>query len=236
MSGLLFASQTMLRAAGESARAGDRRKWWRGSRGVVTLSGGGYSRTAVAAADGTYSFADLPTGNYTVQASATGLALPRPAKVSLNDGAQMLNLVLNVAASKQEVTVEETGRPTVSTEASANASAVVIQGSDLDALSDNPDDLLADLQALAGPAAGPNGGSIFIEGFSGGQLPPKNAIREIRINQNPFSPEYDKLGFGRIEIFTKPERINTMAMWAITLRMTSGIRAMPMPARKRCFA
>src|SRR5205823_9170255 len=86
----------------------------------------------------------------------------------------------------------------------ANASAVVVRGSDLDALSDNPDDLMVDLQALAGPAAGPNGGSIFIDGFSGGDLPAKNSIREIRINQNPFSPEYDRLGFGRIEIFTKP--------------------------------
>ena len=36
------------------------------------------------------------------------------------------------------------------------------------------------------------------------QLPSKDAIREIRINQNPFSPEYDKLGYGRIEILTKP--------------------------------
>ena len=70
----------------------------------------------------------------------------------------------------------------------------MLRGSDLDALSDNPDDLAADLQALAGPAAGPNGGAIFIDGFSGGQLPPKNSIREIRINQNPFSPEYDRLG------------------------------------------
>ncbi len=26
----------------------------------------------------------------------------------------------------------------------------------------------------------------------------------MRINQNPFSAEYDRLGFGRIEIFTKP--------------------------------
>ncbi len=98
----------------------------------------------------------------------------------------------------------ENAGPTVSTEASNNASAMVLTGSDLDALSDNPDDLLADLQALAGPAAGPSGGSIFIDGFSGGELPPKSSIREIRINQNPFSPEYDKLGFGRIEIFTKP--------------------------------
>jgi hypothetical protein len=43
-----------------------------------------------------------------------------------------------------------------------------------------------------------------VDGFSGGQLPSKDSIREIRINQNPFSPEYDKLGFGRIEVFTKP--------------------------------
>ena len=35
-------------------------------------------------------------------------------------------------------------------------------------------------------------------------MPPKDSIREIRINQNPFSPEFDKLGLGRIEIFTKP--------------------------------
>ena len=61
-----------------------------------------------------------------------------------------------------------------------------------------------DLQALAGPSAGPNGGQIYIDGFTGGQLPPKSSIREIRINQNPFSAEYDKLGYGRIEIFTKP--------------------------------
>jgi len=60
------------------------------------------------------------------------------------------------------------------------------------------------LQALAGPSAGPSGGQIFIDGFSGGELPPKESIREIRINSNPFAPEYDKLGFGRIEIFTKP--------------------------------
>ncbi len=53
-------------------------------------------------------------------------------------------------------------------------------------------------------APGPNGGSIYIDGFSGGQLPPKESIREIRINQNPFSAEYDKLGFGRIEILTRP--------------------------------
>ncbi|MBI4889795.1 MAG: TonB-dependent receptor [Acidobacteria bacterium] len=170
----------------------------------VTLKGAGGSKTAVTGLDGAYSFSDLDPGEYTVLAAAPQLILREPLKVTLRPAAQTLDLVLHVLAENQQLTVEGSSRPSLGTESSSNASAVVIQGSDLDALSDNPDDLAADLQALAGPAAGPNGGSIFVDGFSGGQLPDKNSIREIRINQNPFSPEYDKLGFGRIEIFTKP--------------------------------
>ncbi|HLK65942.1 MAG TPA: carboxypeptidase regulatory-like domain-containing protein [Bryobacteraceae bacterium] len=154
--------------------------------------------------NGSYSFPALAPGNYTIQASAAQLALPQPAKVSVKAATQTLNLQLRVVSVTQRVTVQDTAGPSVSTAASNNASAVVLTGDDLQALSDDPDDLLADLQALAGPAAGPNGGSIFIDGFSGGELPPKESIREIRINQNPFAPEYDKLGLGRIEIFTKP--------------------------------
>ena len=108
-----------------------------------------------------------------------------------------------IQAEQQNVVVtDET--PTVNVEAGGNANAIVLKGKDLDALSDDPDELSNELSALAGPSAGPNGGQIFIDGFSGGQLPPKSAIREIRINQNPFSAEYDRLGYGRIEILTKP--------------------------------
>jgi len=113
------------------------------------------------------------------------------------------------------VTVTENGPTPVSTDAANNASALVLSGADLDALPDDLDDLAADLQALAGPSAGPNGGTIFVDGFSGGQLPPKESIREIRINQNPFSAEYDKLGYGKIEIFTKPgsDKYRGSAQW-----------------------
>lgn len=172
---------------------------------TIVLNGrSGPGQTSKTGADGSYSFANLPAGEYTIQASAPQLVLLEPLTISLGSTPRVVDIVLNVFAEKEQVTVEETSRPTVSTEASANANAVVLRDTDLDALSDNPDDLAADLQALAGPAAGPNGGAIFIDGFSGGQLPAKNAIREIRINQNPFSPEYDKLGFARIEVFTKP--------------------------------
>ena len=103
----------------------------------------------------------------------------------------------------QQVTVSDQG-VSVDTSADNNASSMVIKGKDLDALSDDPDELQSELSALAGPSAGPNGGQIYIDGFTGGQLPPKSSIREIRINQNPFSAQYDKLGYGRIEILTKP--------------------------------
>src|SRR5258708_24217569 len=129
----------------------------------------------------------------------------RPATVDINGGATAtLNLQLRVTLEKQEVTVQETSGAMITTDPSQNAGALILRGADLDALSDDPDDLQADLQALAGPAAGPNGGQIYIDGFTGGTLPSKDSIREIRINQNPFSPEFDRLVYGRIETLTKP--------------------------------
>jgi hypothetical protein len=172
---------------------------------AVTLNGpSGLVKTLTTGSDGSYSFAGLIPGKYRVLASAPDMAMAQPAQIALTGGVQAFNLQMKVASTVQQVTVQENAGPGVTAEAANNASALVIRGDDLQALSDDPEDLQADLQALAGPSAGPNGGSIFIDGFSGGELPPKDSIREIRINQNPFSPEYDKLGYGRIEIFTKP--------------------------------
>ena len=99
--------------------------------------------------------------------------------------------------------MEDQGRG-VSAEPEANGGALVLRARQIAALSDDPDELAMQLQALAGPAPGPNGGQMFIDGFTGGSLPPKSAIREVRVNSNPFSPEYDRPGFARVEIFTKP--------------------------------
>ena len=174
-------------------------------RATVRLAGRA-SRTEQSNDDGAFRFDGLALGEYTIRASAPQLLLVKPLRVTLTASAPTVEVALELAVqlANQELNVEERPENAVTTDAANNASAVVIRGKDLDALADNPEDLAADLLALAGPAAGPSGGSIFIDGFSGGQLPSKDAIREIRINQNPFSPEYDKLGFGRIEIFTKP--------------------------------
>jgi len=171
----------------------------------ITLTGPG-DRVQSTTADGNagYSFAGLAPGDYTVAGSAPDLVTPRPTAISLRPGAQTLNLQLDVVTTTQHVVVQDNTGPTVSTDPSNNAGALVLRGDDLQALSDDPDDLASDLQALAGPSAGPGGGAIYVDGFSGGEIPPKDSIREIRINQNPFAPEYDRLGYGRIEIFTKP--------------------------------
>jgi len=159
-------------------------------------------KSVTADKNGMYSIT-APVGDYSVVATAPDLSM-QPLKIVLKPGTQTLNLQLKVASTVQQVTVEDSVAPVLSTDSSSNAGQLVFQGEDLQALSDDPEDLQADLEALAGPSAGPSGGSIFIDGFSNGELPPKDSIREIRINQNPFSPEYDHIGYGRIDIFTKP--------------------------------
>jgi hypothetical protein len=114
-----------------------------------------------------------------------------------------LDVQLVIAAESQVVNVEAEAN-SVSADTAENGDALVVKEKELAALSDDPDELSQQLQALAGPGGGPDGAQIYIDGFTGGNLPPKSSIREVRINSNPFSPEYDRPGFGRIQIFTKP--------------------------------
>ncbi len=57
-------------------------------------------------------------------------------------------------ADVQVVVTDESG-PTVSTDADANASAIVLKGSDLDALSDDPDEFSNELDGTGRPFGGP---------------------------------------------------------------------------------
>ncbi|MFL6333572.1 MAG: carboxypeptidase regulatory-like domain-containing protein, partial [Pyrinomonadaceae bacterium] len=172
---------------------------------VTAADAAGVEKTATTDEQGNYSFAGLPPGQYTVRINQAGFAAYENLGVEVQAGRTApLDIVLTVAIEQEEVTV--TAEAPVGTEAESQAGAVVLRGDDLDALPDDPDDLSEALQALAGPGAGSSedGAQIYVDGFTGGRLPPKESIREIRINRNPFSAEYDRLGYGRVEIFTKP--------------------------------
>jgi carboxypeptidase family protein len=170
---------------------------------VTITDASGVPQSVLSDRNGSYSFPPLAPGGYTLQASAPELTLPEPMPVTVSGRPQLINVTLKVLVAKQNVTVEEESGLTVSAENTSNASSIVLQGRDLESLGDSQEDLATDLQALAGPSAGPSGGSLYVDGFSGGGLPTKESIREVKINQDPFSPEYDKLGYGRIEITTK---------------------------------
>ena len=172
---------------------------------TVTLTpASGRTQSTTSKSDGTYSVRGLAAGTYSVTVSATGFANFTKQAVRVAAGANVnVDVTMALAEQMQQVNVS-TDTVSLSVDPENNASSTVITGAALDALSDDPDDLQAELTALAGPSAGPNGGQIYIDGFTGGQLPPKSSILAIRINQNPFSAQYAELGYGRIEVITKP--------------------------------
>jgi hypothetical protein len=171
---------------------------------VVRDSAGKVVAKATSNATGEYSIPGLAPGRYSIWVTESGFAEYTAPQIIIEAGrTRTVNPTLQIEVQQQQVHVHAQSTQ-ISTSASNNASALVISGNELNSLSDDPDELQNELQALAGPSAGPNGGEIYIDGFTGGELPPKSAIQRIVVNRNPFSAQYDRLGYGRIEIYTKP--------------------------------
>lgn len=171
---------------------------------VTVTDGSPSSRTTTTDHEGRYRFEDLLPGTRTIRISSAGFAELEISQVAVPAGrTQTLNARLQIQGQTERITVSS-GAAQVDVDPSRNGGQIVLRESDLDALSDDAEDLAKDLQALAGPSPGSQGPEFFIDGFTGGRLPPKASIREVRVNQNPFSSEYDRVGFGRIEVSTKP--------------------------------
>lgn len=169
---------------------------------VVVSDADAQQRTSSTDQQGQYVVNGLQPGTYTVMATHEGFA-PALNEVQLAAGAgSTLDLKLGIELH-EEVSVDGSGSG-LSTDPDSTTGGIVMRGADLDTLSDDPDQLAADLAAMAGGTDGPNGARFYVDGFSGAKLPPKTSIREVRINANPFSAEQDFLGFRRVDILTKP--------------------------------
>jgi len=174
----------------------------------VTLTAvGGRQRTAVSNANGEFVFQNVAPGTYTLTVGFKGfqpytdnnLKVPIASPLKIQMVVEAMNIETEVKGDDNLVTVEP----------DQNANATVLGEEFIKTLPDNEDDLRDYLQALAGPAAGgasggQGGAQIYVNGFTAGRLPPREAILQIRINQNPFAAEYSRPGFGRIDIITKP--------------------------------
>lgn len=155
------------------------------------------TETVATDATGTYVFSSLAPGRYTVRAFFSGFAPYENTEVDITAGRTIrtLPISLSIAPITEEITIRH--------EPTFHGSTVVLPG-DSEVLPDDPDDLAADLEALAGSSTAPQGTHMFVDGFTEARLPPKASIREFRTNQNPYSAINDRVGFGRIDVFTKP--------------------------------
>jgi len=168
----------------------------------------GKKRSAVSNANGEFTITNLAPGAYTLTVESKGFETHLEENVQIPTAAP-LKIALTIAPLKAEteVNAESSG---ISVEPDQNLNAIILdEKMIMDLLPDNEDDLLEFLQSLAGPGAGgvsggQDGPQIYIDGFPGGRLPPRESILQIRINQNPLSAEYSRPGQGRIEIITKP--------------------------------
>ncbi len=157
---------------------------------------------------------NLMPGSYTVGATYPGFR-PASAAVTLKRGANQLALTLNVAMS-EEVTVAETDP----SERRDNGFTTTLTQDELDALSDDADEMAEQLAQMAGPGA-----QIFVDGFRGGRLPPKDQIQQIRFRTNSYAAEYHDAGMVRVEVITKP------GLGAWRSRVTFGFRDESLNAR-----
>ncbi len=171
----------------------------------VTLLGPGNTTVAKTqtGADGNFTI-DAPPGSYALQITLDGFEPVVQGIAVATTNNRPLAITLAIAKITQQVDVQENAAQ-ISLDQANNQTALVLKEEDIESLPDDTDDLTAYLTDLAGPRAAAAGGVQFmIDGFLGGQVPPKDQIKEIRINTNPFTTEYSRSGFGRIEIITKP--------------------------------
>src|SRR5215211_45408 len=141
---------------------------------VTVTDASGKAKSTVTDSDGAFNVPGLAPGRYSVRVYSTGFAPFENPEVDLRAGRNELpKVTLGVSLEKEEVTVASEGPLSVDT---ASAGAIVLKGKDIEALPEDPDELAAALSALAGPAAGPNGGQITIDGFEGGRIPSKPSM------------------------------------------------------------
>ncbi len=114
-----------------------------------------------------------------------------------------LAVTMELAQIATEVQVTEE-RNQISIDSDSSLSTTVLGREFIDQLPEDEDELAAYLQQIAGSRGGAGrSGSFVIDGFTGGRIPPKDQIQEIRINNSPFSSEFSGIGFGRTEIITR---------------------------------
>jgi hypothetical protein len=143
-------------------------------------------------------FLSITPGEYQVSVAAKGFAPREVEGLLLKPGVNQIEVRLEIAHVAEEVVVREDERER-RTDPRGDAFTTLLTEDQLSDLPDDPEELEATLKRMAGPGA-----IIRVDGFTGGRLPPKSQIRQIRFRRNAYAAEYHELGFIGIDVMTKP--------------------------------
>lgn len=172
---------------------------------TVTVSRSDNRVAALATDDRGVAEAGLLSGRHTIRVEADGFEPRELRNVNVKAGSNRLGIQLEVKRLAAEVRVVP--------EELLNAFGSILTPEQIAALPDDPDEFERVIEELAGP-----GGSIRVNGFRGGRLPPKSQIREIRIRMNPYSTENHEFSHMGVDIFTKPGLPDWHGSWTTGFR------------------
>jgi hypothetical protein len=140
----------------------------------------------------------LAPGRYTVKAEFPGFQTRQLPNVQVRAGDNRQVVLLPIEAVSDTVTAED-DRQQAAADPRGPSFGTTLTREQLDALSDDPEELRRQLQEMAGPGA-----VIKVDSFEGGALPTKAQIRSIRISRDQFAAENHSAGGISVEIITQP--------------------------------
>ena len=112
----------------------------------------------------------IPPGMVKVRIEFSGFE-PFEGELNIRRGANNQTVTMKLAGFTDEVVVSETS--TVGGDTRGSALVTTLTAEEIDALPDDPEDLQAYLEELAGP----EGATFYLNGFRGGRLPTKEESR-----------------------------------------------------------
>ena len=162
--------------------------------------------TMTTATDGRFRFHCVTPGAHSLHITAESFAA---ADVSLPAARTRSDINVGLRPQSVEQTVDvDSGGEARGVDTTETGISRTLQGDDLKALADDPDDLLRQLQQMTAGAGGdPSAAMITVDGFqTPGRLPPKSSIAFIKVNPDLFAAEYGEPPYtgGRVEVYTKP--------------------------------
>jgi hypothetical protein len=139
----------------------------------------------------------LAPGRYSIQAEFPGFETKVLKDIRLKAGDNKHAIVLAIQGLQDSVTVTRDAREAASDRKTTFGTALTRE--QIDALSDDPDEMAQQLQDMVGGDA-----VIRVDSFEGGRLPPKTAIKAIHITRDAFAAENHYAGGLFIDIITQP--------------------------------